>query len=132
MVNGKMDAACVFFRVFRQQAQGGNVHGHHIVRLKIRRPPVALGIGLIGLRGAGVRQQIGGLAHVPQRLTQGGGGADGVAVGAHMGQQQHPIHGLQHGCRFLNGHLMSSGSTMFSFSGLAGFTWFSMSRMWAP
>ena len=132
MVNSQVNTRGIFLGVLRQQAQGRNVHRHHEIRCETLLSPVGCGVALIGLRDARIRQQVGGLAQVPQGPAQGGGRADGVPVRAHMGQQQHPVHGLQQGCGLLNGHLISSGSTMFSFSGLAGFTWFSMSRMCAP
>ena len=132
MVDGQVDSRGVFLGVLRQQPQGRNIHRHHEIRLEALLRPVGCGIAGIGLRDARIGQQIGGLAQIPQGSAQGGGGADGVPVRAHMGQQQHPVHGLQQSCGLLNGHFISSGSTMFSFSGLAGFTWFSISRIWAP
>ena len=136
MVDGQLDAAGVRSRVVRQQVQRRDVGGDDMRRRKVLRRPVGRGVRCIGVGDLRVIQQVRRLAHVPQRLTQRGGRADGVAVGAHVGQQQHVVH-LPQPCRRLlyrqvPAHSRSSGSTMSALAGLAGFTWFRRSRICAP
>ena len=95
MVDGQLDARGVDRRVVRQQVQRRNVGGDDMRRCKALRRPVGRGVGRVGVGDLRVVQQIGGLSHVPQGLTQRGGRADGVAVGPHVGQQQHIVQRAQ-------------------------------------
>ena len=95
MVNGQLDARGVGRRVVRQQVQCRNVGGDDMRWRKALRRPVGRGVGRVGVGDLRVVQQIGGLSHVPQGLTQRGGRAEGVAVGPHVGQQQHIVQRAQ-------------------------------------
>ena len=48
------------------------------------------------------------LAHVAQRLAQGGGAADGVAIGAHMGEDEDAVHAAQTGGNVADVHRETS------------------------
>ena len=136
VVDGQLNAAGISGGVVRQQVQRRDVGGHDVLRHEALRCPVGLGVGGVGVGDLRVIEEIRGFAHIPQSLTQRGGRADGVAVGAHMGQQQHVVHLPQPRRRLLHRqapvHSLSSGSTMSALAGLAGLTWFRRSRICAP
>ena len=104
VVDGQSNAVLIGPGVLRQQRQRRNVHGDHIRRCKIRLRQIGGGIGGVGGRQLRVGQQIRRFAQRPQAAAQGGSGADGVAVGADMGEDQHLIHNRQPDGGFRSGH----------------------------
>ena len=110
MVDGQINAVGIEFGVVRQQTQGGDVGGHHLVRHKIRRCLIGAEVGGGAVSQTGVGQQICRLAQRPQSGAQSGGAAHGVAVRAHMGQDQNVVKSFQQSGGFLNGQQTHSSS----------------------
>ena len=120
-----------------EQAAGGDVHAHHRLRNIALRGQAALQIGgeQVGLLRVGTDPRR--PAQGPQPLAQGGGAADGVPVGALVGEDQIVVMLPQKGGGLLHGHgaHSSPSSSMWALAGLAGLTTSglrSMLKMWAP
>ena len=75
--------------------------GVPVLRLRLGDPLVAPGEKL---RNAAVIEHMGGLAQLPQTQTQRGGGADGVPVGADVGEDAEMIPLPQPLCRLRSRH----------------------------
>ena len=130
MVNGQIDPVPIDLGVFRQQGQRGDVHADHMVGSEVLRGPELLGIGQEVLRGLPVVEEIGRPAQLPQSDAQCGGAADGVAVGAAVGQDQNVVIGAQQCGGLLCGHWGSSSPSERCSSRRSMSR--SISRMWAP
>ena len=100
MVDGQVNALPVGQGAVRQQAQRGDVHADHRVRDKPLRRSEPVQIACQQGGGVLIEQSIGGLAQLLQPAAQSSGAADGVAVGALVGQDQVVVMGAQKRCRF--------------------------------
>ena len=136
VVDGQVNALHIGLGIWGQQPQGGHVHAHHRVR------GVLLGslhpLQVLPEQGGGVQagEQPSGFAHLAQQVAQAHAAANGVPVGALVGQNEIVVVLGEKLSRFLVSHAQSSSSsTMWALAGLAGLTTLgsrSISRMWAP
>ena len=135
MVDGEIDARFEHLGVVREEAQRRKVDGNDRLIVKIVRHPVPLNIGGKMLGRLAVVENARMLSHRPQHGAQRRRAAEGVAVGAAVGEDEVLIVRAEVCRDFGNGHSCSSSVFSVSFSGFAGFTTCgsrSISRMCAP